>query len=134
MKDHQIQLKDQLKTYWTYTAFLVATLGFFLIKGITYTLIGSYVPLLVIAIILLLIGIGFGKSTKAFRRMISLWSILVILWALVRLLLSMVNLFVKPIPESHVNEQLGITGIILSCTFLFAGFYLWRYRRVIYTD
>ncbi len=131
MKDHQNELLGQLKTYWPYGAFILLTLGFFLIKGISYAFIGSYVPLLVIIAILLMIGIGFSKSKKAFFIVIGFWSILIILWALVRLLLSMVNLFVKPIPESHVNEQLGIVGIILSATFLFAGFYLWRFRRVL---
>ena len=114
---------------WLFTLCLSITLSFFIYKGILYALIGSYVPLLFIFIMLALLTFSLNKSPKAFNKSVGLWSVLIILWSAVRLLLSMVNQFVKPIPEGHIDGQLGLMGILLSVAFLCAGIYIWRNRK-----
>lgn len=107
------------------------TLIFFIYKGVLYALIGSFVPLLVIFTILALILFSLQKSPLAFKRSIGLWSTLIILWSTVRLLLSAANEFVKPIPEGHIDGQLGLLSVLLSITFLCAGIYMWSNRNKI---
>ena len=123
------QIFNQLKGHWLYSTILSLTLLFFLYKGITYAVIGSFIPLLLIVLILGLLFFGFVKSPKALRRVIGIWAALVILWSVVRLLLSIINLFVKQIPEGHVDAQLGLYGAILSMLFLFAGIYILKMKK-----
>ncbi|CAD5251372.1 MULTISPECIES: hypothetical protein [unclassified Imperialibacter] len=120
-----------VKHLW-FVAILGITLLFFLYKGISYAVIGSYVPVVFIMTIVALFLTGFYRSEKAFMRVLSLWAVLVVLWSFVRLLLSIVNQFVKPIPEGHVHDQLGIAGSLLSLAFLFAGVYLLRNRNKVF--
>jgi cell division protein FtsX len=108
---------------------LAMTLIFFMYKGILYALIGSFVPLLIILTILGLILFSLKKSPKSFKRSIGLWSSLVILWSTVRLLLSATNEFIKPIPEGHIDGQLGSMSVLLSMIFLCAGIYMWKNRK-----
>lgn len=110
---------------------LILTMIFFIYKGVLYALIGSYVPFLFIFTILGLMSFTFNKSSKVFRKIVGLWSVLIILWSAIRLLLSMVNQFVKPIPEGHVDGQLGLISTLLSMIFLCAGIYMWKNRRIL---
>lgn len=103
---------------------LALSLGFFLIKGINYLFIGSIFPLLIALFILIIIAISFRSSEKKFRRSIQFWAILLILWASVRVLLGVINAFIKPMHESHINEQMGIVGTLISLSGLFIGVYL----------
>lgn len=107
------------------------TLIFFIYKGVLYALIGSFVPLLIILTILTLILFSLKKSARAFKKSIGLWSSLIIIWSTVRLLLSATNEFVKPIPEGHIDGQLGLLSVLLSITFLCAGIYMWRNKNKI---
>lgn len=110
---------------------LSLTLIFFIYKGVLYALIGSFVPLLIILTILALILFSLKKSPKAYKRSVGLWSALIILWSTVRLLLSATNEFIKPIPEGHIDGQLGLLSVLLSITFLCAGIYMWSNRNKI---
>jgi len=121
-----------LEKHLWFVVILGITLLFFLYKGISYAVIGSYVPVVFIMTIVALFLAGFYRSEKAFMRVLSLWAVLVVLWSFVRLLLSIVNQFVKPIPEGHVHDQLGIAGSLLSLAFLFAGVYLLRNRNKVF--
>jgi len=108
---------------------LSITMIFFICKGILYAWIGSFVPLLIILSILSLILFSLKRSNKAFQRSIGLWSLLIIFWSTLRLLLSAINEFVKPIPEGHIDGQLGPMSILLSIAFLLAGIYIWKNRK-----
>lgn len=112
-----------------YGLVLALSLLFFLYKGVYYLILGSYVPLVLILAIIALLLISSRKSEKSFKRIVGLWAILTITWALVRLILGLTSQFVKPIPESHVAEQLGIAGAMLSLMFLCGGIYLWRHKN-----
>ena len=123
------QLYNVFRQNQLFSLILSITLLFFVYKGVHYALIGSYVPLLFIIIILCLLMVGLNKSPNVFKWSVGSWSVLIILWATVRLLLSMANLFVKPVPEGHVDGQLGLASILLSVAFLIAGIYLWQKRK-----
>jgi len=129
------KLTNQLLTIINQDRLLGLSLGlsliFFIYKGVLYALIGSFVPLLVILIIIGLILFSLKKSPRALIRSIGLWSALIILWSTIRLLLTIVNLFVKPVPEGHIDGQLGPMSILLSVAFLFAGIYIWKNRKSI---
>ncbi|MCT8338575.1 hypothetical protein MG296_00785 [Flavobacteriaceae bacterium TK19130] len=105
---------------------ITVSLSFFLYKGILYAAIGSIIPLSLILIVLLLFILSLRKSERATKRTIGLWAILLIIWSSVRIALSVINQFVKPIPEGHVAEQLGIMGLIQSLAFLIGALYLWK--------
>ncbi|UZR96340.1 hypothetical protein [Chondrinema litorale] len=119
----------KFKANWLYATMLIATLLFFIYKGIIYAFIGSYTPLLIITSVISLFIFGLKKSNKALKRILGFWAVLIILWSITRLLFGFVNMFVKPIPEAHVSAQLGITGTLFSAIFLFFGIYLWRYKN-----
>ena len=129
MKEQQRHIFTQLKENRGYGTVLGLSLLFFLYKGILYALMGSYVPILFIGAIILLFMLGFNSSEKVFKRVLLMWSLLLILWAFVRLLLGGVNQFLKPIPEGHIDGQLGIMGALLSLSILAGGVYLWRGKR-----
>ena len=122
----QQHILNTLKHNSIFLAVLGLSLLFFLYKGVLYLIIGSYVPMIVILIIMTLFLFSSRKSESGFKKTIGLWAILLIIWSMVRLLLSLTNQFIKPIPESHVSEQLGVLGTIFSLLMLFGGIYLWR--------
>ena len=100
--------------------------------GLVYLMIGSFIPIILISVIVILFVISSHKSKKSFKRVIGFWAVLLILWSSVRILLSLTNQFVKQIPESHVSEQLGIFGFILSLLFFSGAIYLWRFKKRIF--
>lgn len=110
---------------------LSITLIFFICKGILYALIGSFVPLLFIITILCLFLFSIIKSPGAFKRTLTMWSVLLILWSATRLFLSIINKFVKHIPEGHIDGQLGLMSVLLSMTFLIFSFYMLKNRKII---
>ncbi len=125
---------NKLKQHWFYTAVLLCTLGFFFVKGVWYVLLGSWLPILIILLLMALLVFSAIRSEKAFRKSIIMWSTLMILWAFVRLLLSVADNFIKPIPESHIHEQLGIQDNVLSLIFLISGIYLLRFRKRVFSS
>lgn len=129
MNTVQRNIASGLKEHVVFTVVLGLTLLFFLYKGLTYALIGSYVPLGFILAILIFLVLASRSSKKVFKRMLGIWTILLMVWSVVRLLLILINLFIKPIPESHVSEQLGVFGGLLSVLFLLGAIYLLRYRK-----
>jgi len=132
MMDISKQVSQQFKYSWAYLLLLGLTLLFYLLKGITYALIGSYIPFIFIAIILTLFAYTSKKSPKALRRMIVFWAVVLILWSSIRLLLSIVNFFIMPIPEAHVHAQLGIGGAVFSLIFLIIAIYLLKFKKRVF--
>lgn len=129
MADSRKEILKKLNQHRLFSLLLGLSLLYFVYKGLVYFFLGSYIPLLVIALILGLLFYGLKKSPAAFRRTIGFWCVLLLLWSSVRLLLGIVNQFVKPIPEAHVSGQLGITGTILSLAFLVTAVVLWRSKN-----
>ena len=129
MNKIQRDILSDLKKHFLYSLVLGSTVLFFLYKGFIYLILGSYVPLILISFIIILFVLNSSKSKKMFKKTIGFWTILVIIWSLVRILLSIINQFVKPLPESHVSEQLGISDLILSLLFLSGAIYLWLNKK-----
>ncbi len=134
MNTVQRNIVNRLKEHVVYMVVLALTLFFFLYKGLTYAWIGSYVPLGFIGAIVIFLLLASRRSKKAFKRMLGVWAILLMLWSMVRLLLILVNLFIKPIPESHVSEHLDVFGGFLSVLFLLGAIYIWRYRKKLFEE
>lgn len=134
MNTVQRNIVSGLKQHVVYMVVLALTLLFFLYKGLTYAFIGSYVPLGFIGAIVIFLLLASRRSKKAFKRMLGIWAILLMVWSVVRLLLILVNLFIKPIPESHVSEQLDVLGGLISVLFLLGAIYLLRYRKNLFEE
>ncbi len=132
MKNVRKQILDVLKSNPLYLIFLVFTLAFFVYKGISYALLGSMVPLAVILIVLALLLFAMHSSVSAFKRSITLWAILLVIWSGIRILFSIVNWFIKPIPEGHVDAQLGFTGLVFSLAFLLFAIFLLKFKKKIF--
>ncbi|MAP54509.1 hypothetical protein [Altibacter sp.] len=132
MNEVQQHIVKTLKRNTIFSVILILSLAYFFYKGIWYLLLGSYVPFILIALILSLLVWSSRKSAKAFRIVIATWSILVLLWSTVRLLLSLTHQFIKPVPEGHVAGQVGVLGTIHSLLFLLGAIYLWKYRKRIF--
>ncbi|TMM57360.1 hypothetical protein FEE95_12815 [Maribacter algarum] len=94
---------------------------FFLVKGVTYASIGSYVPILFITIAIIILGWSFTRCNKVHRHIIRFWAILIILWASIRLVLWIVLEIDTTLTESHLREQFGIVQNIISLLMLLIG-------------
>lgn len=129
MKSLTIPLFKAIIKNRVFSICLSITLIFFLCKGILYALIGSFVPLLFIITILCLFLFSITKSPGAFKRTLTMWSVLLILWSATRLFLSIINKFVKNIPEGHIDGQLGLMSVLLSMSFLIFSFYMLKNRK-----
>ncbi|WP_400079739.1 hypothetical protein [Winogradskyella sp. R77965] len=108
------------------------SLLFFLRKGIQYAFIGSYVPIIIILIVISLLVCSKVKSLKFHKKAIKLWSVLLIIWSIFRILMTIIILFLKSINESHIYEQLGVFGFLLSLIIMFIGVYLYRKSKYLY--
>ncbi len=98
---------------------LLLTILFFVRKGIQYAILGRFIPLFLIGFVigLLFYTYKFSKR-KGFKFIVKTWSWLLIIWASVRLLFAAINLVSQSLSEHHLNQQLGIAGIVLSLTIL----------------
>jgi len=95
---------------------------YFLIKGCTYVLIGSYLPMLFVLIIILTLWWSLKFSIKRHRLIIKTWAIFIIAWALIRLGLWLVLQIDGSMTESHLREQLGLVQHFVSLLMLAAGY------------
>ena len=122
-------LKNSIGNHPRFYAVLGLSLLFFLWKGVYYAFIGSFVPLAIILIILIVLNWSRAKSAKLYTRALKFWAIVLILWAGFRLLLAIADAFIEPMNESHIHEQIGVYGSLLSLLALFFGLYLFRYSK-----
>lgn len=113
-------------------ALLIASLGFFLYKGLHYALLGSWVPLLFILLILSCFGMGWRLSTKVLRRVLRLWATLLILWSVARLLIPLSFWLTPGITETHIRDQFTVMQYGLTLAMLLAGTYLLRQVGVVW--
>ncbi|WP_412561248.1 hypothetical protein [Winogradskyella sp. MIT101101] len=111
-----------------YTVILVLSLFLFLIKGIQYAVLGSYIPLVLALVICMLFYLN-RKNKKSLDILIKIWALLIIIWSLLRLLIGTADQFGKELMENHLQENLGVTGSLISLLFLVVGFYLFNKKR-----
>lgn len=93
----------------------------FVLKGVDYALLGSYVPLIFISVILTMFYLSFSKSVKAHRRVLKFWALLLIVWASVRIGLMLYLYFDSDLTESHLREQFSLVQNIISVIMLIIG-------------
>lgn len=111
-----------------YTLILLLSLLLFLIKGIQYILLGSYIPIVLALAICILFYVN-RKKKKALNIIIKVWAYSLISWSLLRLLIGTADRFGKELMENHLQENLGVPGTLISLAFLFGGFYLLGKKR-----
>ena len=98
---------------------------FFLVKGIRFALIGSFLPLgiplgfLLLALLFHMVRGGIGFPVK-------LWAMFLLLWGFIRLGIQAALYFSPQVTEAHIREQLGLGGAILSLTAISLGVYVFR--------
>ncbi len=113
---------------WLIIALLLSFL-FFIKKGVQYALVGSYLPLIFVALFLSLILIGTKYKRKIVLIILKLWSIWLIIWSSLRILISIVNYFTNTFDEYHLNTQLGINSIGISLIMLLFGLIIIRHSK-----
>ena len=101
-------------------ALLGLSLLFFLIKGLHYVTIGSYLPIVIPVLLLLLL---FTLAAKPWRRLIRTWGVLLILWGLSRLIIELLFQF-APLTETHIREQFTVIQKLISLISVGVGYYL----------
>jgi|GEM_PF-1070969 len=111
-----------IKAHKLFFALLGLSLTFFMVKGIDYALMGSYVPVLVPVLILLLLLI---LADKPWRRVVRFWSLLLIFWAGGRLLVELLFQF-APVTETHIREQFTLIQKFISLSGLVLGFIMFK--------
>lgn len=120
-----MEMNRKMNTY-----FFVLSLSIlaFIGKGIIYLSISSYVPI-ILSLFVLGVFLISRKKIKLLIISIKIWAISLIVWSVLRIFIGIMNHFVKPLSENHLDQQLGITGIIISIIFLGAGFYLLKKKH-----
>lgn len=106
-----------------YTIILVLTLILFMYKGVQYLLLGSYLPIIFSLGICMLFYFNRNRK-KTLNTLIKVWAILMIIWSILRIIIGLTDRFGKELMENHLQENLGIKGIIVSFLFLAMGLFL----------
>lgn len=102
---------------------------FFLIKGLNYMLIGSYVPIVFISVIIIILYWSFTSNLKNHHNILRFWAILLIVWALARLSVWLIFKIDLSLTESHTREQFGVFQHIISILMLVIGFGIIRQMK-----
>ena len=106
---------------------LLLSILFFLRKGIQYSIIGSYIPLLIIISLIILLGITIQTKRKPFIFIVRIWAIILVIWALIRLLISIIHITIQPFDGSfHLAQQFNIYSLSLSIVMLVLGIVMFR--------
>lgn len=107
--------------------FLLLSVLFFLRKGIQYSAIGSFIPLLIIIGLILLLAISIQKGKNSFILIVRIWAITLIIWSVIRILISMIHITIKPFDGSfHLAHQFSGYTLIFSILMLALGILMFR--------
>lgn len=113
---------------------LILSLGisllFFIVKGIKYAVIESYIPLLFVVVIITALFLCYKVSLKAFRRMLRFWACIIIIWSVIRLIFCIYLEFDTKLTESHLREQFGLWHNLMSIIMLVIGITLIRQLKI----
>ncbi|MEM8507890.1 MAG: hypothetical protein AAF717_08670 [Bacteroidota bacterium] len=108
---------------------LLLSLLFFLRKGIQYAILGSYIPLLVIALFVVLMSITIRANATLFLYLSRIWAGVLIVWSLIRIGIAVVNYATTTFDEYHLSNQFGMSGILISALMLAIGITMIRNAR-----
>ncbi len=97
----------------------------FAVSAVIYLRIGSYVPLLVLALLASTVTVGWRIGGAAQRRTVRTWAVAMILWSLARMgLLAMFQL--TGITEAAIEANFGTGYVLVSLAFLALGVTFYR--------
>lgn len=113
---------------------VVVSLCYFLVKGIQYLIIGSYVPMLFILFALGLLIWSYNKSGKTHRKALRFWAIVILLWASVRILLWGYLQIDTKFTESHLREQFSLFQNAISIIMLVIGIQILKKTKHLKND
>jgi len=130
----QLQLKilsneiimETITKHKLFFTLLSLSLFFFLIKGIRYAFIGSFVPIIFITLISLSLITFANKEKKHFKIAIWNWGLILILWSAVRFVIPILFALTPNLTETHIREQFVIPEFLISFIMLSIGIYLLR--------
>lgn len=119
--------------YNIYEILLLISFILILNKGLEYTIIGLYYPLLLSIVFLLPFGYIFLNQKKTLKKIIKYWSILIICYSVIRIFLNALIL-IEPgggIP-SGAYYQFTIGYGLKSISYLILGILLFIKRKLIF--
>jgi len=103
---------------------ILVSLLFFLRKGVQYALIGSYVPLLIVALMASIVLLTFFYGVKFFKVFARIWAVLIICWAMTRILFATVDMTIKPFLEYHLTQQFNPSSLLISIVMFILSVYI----------
>ncbi len=105
-------------------ALLMLSVLFFLVKGVRYAIIESYVPIIFISIFIVLFIIAFKNGYKSLRRMLRVWGIFLLIWTGAVIFVEVAFTLTPSMTEAHIREQFNLLQNLYVALFLFTGIYL----------
>lgn len=111
-----------------YSLLGISTL-YFIIKGLDYAIIGSYIPLIFIAFWVILFFLSFNFKQKNHLRILKYWTILVLIWAIARIGVWIIIHVDTNLTESHLREQFNIFQNCITVAMLVIAVYLFKLIR-----
>lgn len=107
---------------------LSVSLLFFIIKGVRYALIDSYIPLLFIFFFSVGFSAWFFNRKKIFKIALGSWGVVLMLWSLMRLAIPILMEVAPGVTEAHIRAQFSVVEVLISLWFLGSGWFLWKQR------
>lgn len=104
---------------------LLATMAAFVLRGLVYASIGSWLPALLAAAGLIMLARGWFAGACWWRTAVRLWALWLILYALVRIALA-ISIKLTGIDSVQAIESTGPWYYVTSILYLLAGVLLWR--------
>lgn len=110
------------------TSLLILTLAAFLIRGIIYVALGSWLPLAWIVAVLAILGTARVLGRRHGQIAVKAWGVFLILYGVFRIGLATL-LYFLPINSPHAMHHTGLVFVVISALYLCAGVNLVIARR-----
>lgn len=104
---------------------LLATMAAFVLRGLVYASIGSWLPALLASAGLIMLALGWFAGARWWKTAVRLWAFWLIVYALVRIALA-VSIKLTGIDSVQAIESTGPWYYVTSILYLLAGVLLWR--------
>lgn len=108
--------------------FLILPLSFFMVKGIRYAFIGSFIPIIFIALVISILLLTYRLNAKSFIIALKSWSIFLVFWSLTRIVIPFLFAITPGLTETHIREQFTIVEFIITIAIFILGIFIWRKR------
>lgn len=105
----------------------------FAVKAIDYVLLGSYIPFIVFFFAALIMLKGYYIDGPDQRFALRFLGIGITIWALFRFII-MILFLTTSVQEAHIENQFTFWFVLISCLYLFSGYYLIRSTKKLKTE